>query len=57
MERRLDRGYFPKPVKSLFILDTSGKEEAARREFSAEGIVLNFVSGSRDIGAYLVPQE
>ena len=46
MERGPDRGYFPDPAKSLFISDTPGKEEAARRELTAEGIVLNFVSGS-----------
>ena len=31
-------GYLPKPAKSLFILDTLGQEEAARREFAAEGL-------------------
>ena len=29
----------------------------ARREFAAEGVVLNFVSGSRYLGAYIGPQE
>ena len=57
MERGPDRGYLPDTAKSLFILDTSGQEEAARREFSVEGIVLNFVSGSKYLGAYLSPQE
>ena len=33
MKRGLDRGYFPKPAKSLFILDTPRQEEAVRREF------------------------
>ena len=41
----------------LFIFDTPGKEEAARRDFAAEGLILNFVSGSRHLGAYLGPQE
>ena len=31
MKRRIDRGYFPKPAKSLFILDKPGQEEAAKR--------------------------
>ena len=55
MERVVDRGYLPKPSKSLFISDTPGQEEAERREFAAEGIVLNFVSGSRYRGVYLGP--
>ena len=56
-ERVADRGNFPYPDKSLFILDTLGKEEAVRREFAAEGLELNFVSGIRYLGAYLGPQE
>ena len=31
MKRGPDRGYFPKTAKSLFILDTPGREEAARK--------------------------
>ena len=31
MERGADRGYFHKPAKSLFILDTPGQEEAEKR--------------------------
>ena len=57
MKRGPDQGYLPKPAKSLFILDTPGQEEAVRREFEAESLVLNFVSGSRYLGAYLRPQE
>ena len=57
MRRGPDRGYFPEPTKSLFILDTSGQEEAVRREFAEEGLTLNFVSGSRYLGGYLVPKE
>ena len=57
MEKGPDRGYFPEPHKSLFILDTPSQDEAAKREFAAEGIVLNFVSGSWYLGAYLGPQE
>ena len=56
MKRGPERGYFPKPAKSLFISDTPGQEEAAKREFAAEGLTLNFVSGSRHLGAYLGPQ-
>ena len=56
MKRGPDQGYFPDPVKSLFILDTLGQEKAAKQEFAKEGLVLNFVSGSRYLGAYLGPQ-
>ena len=42
MERGPDRGYFPESANSLFISDTLGQEEASRREFAAEGLVLNF---------------
>ena len=55
-KRGPDRGYFPEPAKSLFILDTPGQEEALKREFAKEGLVLNYVSGSRYLGAYLGPQ-
>ena len=42
-----------KPAKYLFISDTPEQEEAAKREFAVEGLTLNFVSGSRYLGAYL----
>ena len=57
MEKGPDHGYLPDPDKSLFILDTPRQEEAARSELVAEVFVLNFVSGSRYLGAYLGPQE
>ena len=57
MKRGLDRGYFPEPAKPLFILDTLGQEEAEKREFAMEGLVLNFVIGSRYLGSYLGPQK
>ena len=53
MRRGRDRGYFPEPAKSLFILDTPVQEAAARREFTSERLALNFVSGSWYLGAYL----
>ena len=56
MMRGPDRGYFPEPTKSLFISDTPGQEAAAKKEFLAEGLSLNFVSGSRYLGSYLGPQ-
>ena len=56
MKRGPDRRYFPKPAKSLFILDTPGQEEAAKKEFAKEGLVLNLISGSQYLGAYLGPQ-
>ena len=54
MKRGPDRGYFPDPDKSLFISDTLGQEETTKREFAAEGLTVNFVSGSQYLGAYLV---
>ena len=57
MKRGPDRGYFPKPAKSLFILDTPGQEEAEKRYFSSEGLILNFFSSSWYLGAYLGPQD
>ena len=50
-------GYFSEPARFVFISDTSGQEEAARREFAAEVLVLNFVSVRRYLGDYLGPQE
>ena len=57
MRRGPDQGYFPEPAKSLFISDTPGQEAGSKREFAAEGLTLNFVTGSRYLGAYLGPQE
>ena len=51
MKRGPDRGNFPDLDKYLFILDTPGQEEVARREFAAEGLVLKIVSGIRYLGA------
>ena len=34
MKRGPDRGYFPEPARSLFIMDTPGQEEAAKQEFA-----------------------
>ena len=56
MKRGPDRGYFPEPAKSLLIPDTLEQEEAENQEFAVEGLNLNFVSGSRYLGAYLGPQ-
>ena len=53
MKRGPDQGYFPEPDNSLFILYTPGQEEAAKREFAAEGLIFNFVSNSRYLGAYI----
>ena len=56
VRRGPERRYFPDPAKSLFISDTPGQEEAAKRDFAVELLTLNFVSGSRYLGAYLGPQ-
>ena len=53
MRRGPDWVYFPDLDKSLFVLDTPGQEEAAEREFAVEVLTLNFVTGSRYLGAYL----
>ena len=57
MKRGPDWGYFPEPAKSLFILDTPVQEEATKREFDVEGLYLNFISGSRYLGAYIGPRD
>ena len=57
MEMGPDWGYFPKLATSLLISDTLGPKEAARLEFAAEVLVLNFVSGSWYLGGYLSPKE
>ena len=57
MKRGPYQGYFTVPEKSFFISDTQEQEEAKRREFAAEGLVMNFVSGSRYLGEYIGPQE
>ena len=57
MNRGPDRGYFLDPDKSLFVLDTPVQEEAEKREFAAGDLILNFVSGTRYLGAYLGPRD
>ena len=57
IKRGTDRGYFPDPAKSLFISDTPGQEEVVKQEFAKEGLVLNFIRGSRYLGAYLGPRD
>ena len=56
-ERGPNHGYLPEPAKYLFISETPGHEEAVKREFGVEGLVLKFESGSRYLGDYLGPQE
>ena len=55
-KRGPDQGYLPELAKSLCTSDTPEQEAGAKRAFSAEGLVLNFVSGHRYLGAYLGPQ-
>ena len=57
MKREPDRGYLPKPAKSLFISDTPGQEEAAKWEFAIKVLTLDFISGSWYLGEYLGPQD
>ena len=55
-KRGPDQGYFLELSKSLFTSDLLGQEKAAKREFAIEGLTLNFVSGSRYLGACLGPK-
>ena len=57
MERGPEQGCFYKPAMSLFISDKPGQEEASRRECAVEGLVLNFVTVIRYLGAYPGKQE
>ena len=57
MKRGPDQGHFTEPDKSLFILDKPGQGEAAKREFVAEGLTLDFVIGSWHLGEYLGPRD
>ena len=52
-----DQGYLPEPDKSLFSRTHMGQDETAKREFAIEGLTLNFVIGSRYLGAYLGPRD
>ena len=45
-----DQGCLPETAKSLFIADYLEQEEAAKRDFSAEGMNLNFTRGSWYLG-------
>ena len=56
MDQRQDRGYFPKPSKSLFIAEKPEENEAAKREFKQAGLNLNYVDGGSYLGAYLGPR-
>ena len=53
MKRGRDRGYLPEPAKYFFISDNHGQEEAAKREFAKEGLVLNFTRGSQNLGEHV----
>ena len=57
MEKETDRGYFSKPARIICIADSPDKEEAAKREFSAEVFDFTCIGGSTYLGAYLAPQE
>ena len=57
IKRGTDQGYLTEPAKSLFILDNPDQEEAAKKQFAKEGLVLNLVSGSPYLGAYLGPWD
>ena len=56
MRRGPYQGYFPELANYLIISDTPVQEAAEKREFAAQGLTLNFVSGSWYLGAYSGPQ-
>ena len=53
LERGAARGYFLDPSNSLFISDSPAQEAVERREFGEEGHMVNSISGSRYLGAYV----
>ena len=57
MDQRQDRGYFPKPSKSLFMAENPKEKEAAKREFKQAGLNLNYVDCGSYLWVYLVPKE
>ena len=57
MKRGPDQGCLPEPDKLIFISDNPSQEEAEKREFAKEGLVLNFISGSWYLGEYLGPRD
>ena len=46
MDEGPEWGYFPEPVKSLFIADNPEEEEAVKQEFDRVGLNLTYVGGS-----------
>ena len=57
MEQGLERGYFPKTAKSMFIADNSKEKEEGNGEIERYGLNLNYLDGGRYLGVYLGPWE
>ena len=55
LERGLERGSFPEPSKSIFILYSSAKKETEKQVFEAKGLRFNVVPGSQYPGSYVGP--
>ena len=53
LEGGMYQGCFPDPSKSLFVADFPNQEASTQQNFEAEGLTLNFVTGSR----YLDPKK
>ena len=53
MDRGMDQGKFPKPTKSLFIADNPEEKEAENMQFEQAGLNINYVDGSRYLGAFM----
>ena len=53
MYRGPDRGYYTEPSKSLFIADNPEEKEAENMQFEQAGLNINYVDGSRYLGAFM----
>ena len=57
MDRGPDRGYFPHPAKSFFIVDNPEEKEAAKRDFKRAGLNINYVDDGCYLGEYWGTRE
>ena len=57
MEQGPDKDYFPELSKNIFMAENSEEKEAAEKESDQSGLSLNYVYGSRYLGAYLGTRE
>ena len=57
LEGGIYQGYFPGPYKSLFMAEFPDQEASTQQDFEAEGLMLNFVTGSRYLESFLGSRE